>query len=763
MTVTPSTTYNRLQFRLTGDWQVHPVALNDTYPFREKGDWLTIPDSTHLQPVLYPDRPYWGDHLRALNEQAWIYRRTFSVPHVPYKRARLRFEGVDYYASVWVNGHFAGEHEGSFAPFSLDVTDFVRPESENTLLVRVSSPWDAPNPKGTYPADHVIRGLVKGHYEHGEGVIPPDVNPIGIWRPVWLLLDEGLNLDQFRIRTHLDGRIDLQVTCTNATAESWEGTLDLQVTAENHNGDGASANYRLTIAPGTHELDYSLQVADPHLWWPWDHGDPNLYRLEASLHDSSGHTVSNRDEVFGLRTVRLERSQQRFTYWINERAVFIRGTSYMPTLYLSQCTREALERDIGFVRKANLNLVRVHVHVSPPELYELCDHAGILIWQDFELNWVQDYSADFERRARLLQREMIAMLGNHPAIITWACHNEPTMIFTRRHNLERRPDPALYADAQQQDPTRPVFICSGQMERDWQRSGDVHSYYGALWTARYTEIYPHAFLLNSEFGFEVPAALATLQQYPDVWERLRHLEGQIDDLWAYQAELIQYQVEHLRRLRATCSAGYVHFWLADLVPQVGCGVLDARRQPKGGYEALRCASGPLHVALEHDGRRPFALWVFNDTPQAYPDVLLRWRIRDTADKILVEGEMKYAIAANASQRIITTDWAISPAQCARVELALYTGAGDLLAENHYRHPFQPTLRPRGYPWKFDRYLGTKIFDRPGASSLADYNINWIFHLAPLMLRERIAEWALRQHFPHWFTSGLARIIDRLTG
>src|SRR5690606_29700316 len=221
---------------------------------------------------------------------------------------------------------------------------------------------------------------------------------------------------------------------------------------------------------------------------------------------------------------------------------------------------------------------------------------------------------------------MIDQLGHHPSVITWACHNEPTMVFTRRHNLEKRPDPALYADACAQDSTRPVFMCSGQMEDDWRRAGDVHSYYGAIWSRRYTDIYRHTFRLNTEFGFEAPAALETLRTYPPVWEALQHLEQQLDDLWAYQAALIQFQVEHLRRLRSTTSGGYIHFWLADLAPQVGCGVLDVHRVPKAGYAALQQASQPLLPMLEHDGRKPRALWILNDTPEGYPRATLHWRI-----------------------------------------------------------------------------------------------------------------------------------------
>ena len=387
----------------------------------------------------------------------------------------------------------------------------------------------------------------------------------------------------------------------------------------------------------------------------------------------------------------------------------------------------------------------------------------MLIWQDFELNWIHDSSPEFEQRARLLQHEMIDMLGNHPSLITWACHNEPTMVFAQRHNLECHPDPMLYEDAKQQDPTRPVFLCSGQLETDWRRSGDTHSYYGAIWSCRYTDVYTHQTRLNTEFGFELPAALDTLRAYPEVWERLQHLEGQIDTLWAYQAALIQYQVEHFRRLRASCCAGYIHFWLVDLVPQVGCGVLDACRVPKGGYEALRRASQPILIALEHDGSKPIALWLFNDTQYAYDDALVHWQIADFEGVQLLEGEIKWDVKANTSQQITLVRWLVSPAACAQITLQLRDESGELLCENEYKQPFCPQLRPDGYPWKFDPYLGTKVFNRRAAASLADQNIGTLLTCIPLGIRETFAEWILRQHLPNRLLSGIARIVDAVIG
>lgn len=745
---------------LSGGWQVQAYPLDAEFqPGQLSENGFAVADSTHLQLALYPDQPYWGERLRAINQQAWIYRRTLTLPEGSYRRARLRFEGVDYFAEVWLDGEFSARHEGHFAPFYAGIGNF-RQGGTAELTVRVTSPWDAPNPSGTYPTDHVIRGLVKGLYEHGEGVIPPDVNPIGIWRPVWLVLDQGISIEHVRIRTHLDGRIDLNVRILNDTGDTWRGDLALEARADNHSGGGAEASLPIVVPPGVHDIPSALIIPEPRLWWCWDHGDPDLYALNAQLVAPDGCAISARTERFGIRTIRLEREPGRFTYTLNERPIFVRGTSYMPSVYLSECDSGTFAHDVGLARHANLNLLRVHVHVSPPELYNRCDSAGMLVWQDFELNWIQDDSLDFERRARALQHDMIDLLGNHPSIITWACHNEPTMVFTHRSNLERHPDPALYADAQQQDPTRPVFLCSGQIEDDWRRSGDSHWYYGAIWSSDYVDSYSHNTRLSTEFGFETPAVAETLKTYPEVWERLQHLEGQIPTIMAYQADLIQFQVEQFRRQRADGCAGYVHFWLADLVPQVGCGVLDACRLPKTGYAALRRASQPVQVALEHDGHQLIALWVFNDTQQAYAGVRVVWQVEKDR-KLIDQGDMVWDIRADTVERVMPITWSVSPADCERILLRVILPDGSVLCENTYFRPLNHPLRPEGYPWKFDPFLGTKVFDRPDAPSLADQTPSPVLKWIPLALRERNAERILRQRLPTFLVSWIARCVDKL--
>jgi hypothetical protein len=131
----------------------------------------------------------------------------------------------------------------------------------------------------------------------------------------------------------------------------------------------------------------------------------------------------------------------------------------------------------------------VHVHISPPELYDLCDRAGMLIWQDFELNWVHDPSAEFEARALRLQQDTIALLFNHPSMLTWTCHKSRRW-FRPPGQLRAAPDPALYAAALAQ--TTPADLHLFRADGGGLAArGDIHTYYGAIWSATTGRLSPY--------------------------------------------------------------------------------------------------------------------------------------------------------------------------------------------------------------------------------------------------------------------------------
>ncbi len=750
--------------KLDQPWIVLPIPLDaDPEPYVtpyvsieiDAAEWQIVPPARHLQPVLYPQNPYWGDHIRTLNDRAWLYRQTFDYeadPNAPY--TRIVFEGVDYAAEVWLNGEYLGFHEGAFDPFAFD----VELQETNTLALVVRSPWDKVDPTGTSPVDRVRRGMIKGLYEHSEGLIPPDVNPIGIWRHVYVESDQGIRFAHTRIRTHADGTVNLRVTFENATPQPVDLEMQIAIKGETHDGPGTTGRSALRLQPGRSALEIDTGVPEPRLWWPVDVGEQDLYRLELTLLDPEGEARAHHQESFGIREVTLDRKPDAFVFRVNGRPVFLRGASYLPEVYLSELGADRIARDLDLAREANLNALRVHVHVAPHALYEMADRRGLLIWQDFELNWLQDFSVGFERRALKLQTRMIDMLYNHPSVIAWCCHNEPTMVYFKRENYLQQPDPALYEAARAQDPTRPVFIASGQNEEDWQRAGDIHTYYGAIWGGHFTDVYKHPARLNTEFGLEAPAALETLKANDILWPRMAHLEDQIASIWQYQAELVRFHAEFYRSRRWNPSAGYFAFMLVDPVPQVGCGLLDSERRPKGGYAALAAASEPLLLMLAHDGQRFDAVHVINDTPNAYENLRVTWTVSGSHGDTLLEGEESFNLPANG-QHAIPLEWAPIRKPHAHVALRLFAESGEILAESEYDDPFHLPQRPKGYPWNFDPELGMKVFDKEDAESIVPFvnDSPFLKSVAPLAIYPFV-ELSLKQVIP---ARRVAPIIERL--
>ena len=717
-----------------------PGMARSTAPGRDAGSppkpgeegWQQVPPATHLQPWLCPDNPYWGPQVRQVNDSAWWYRTRFALPQDEKPdRWRLVFGAVDYSVEAWLNGQWLGQHEGGFATFAFDATRQV--QAENELLVRVTSPWDPIRRRGLTYVDEVYRGLVKGLYEHGDGLIPPDVNPVGIWRPVWLEAHADVTIERVPLavtRDDYDGSamLSLRVQIHNRQPEHFQGTLHLYLAGETLDVVRADTHVPIQVPPGEHVVEHALRIADPQWWWPWDMGHPDRYRLRCTLYDPAGCKLDVHEEVLGLRQVRLLRSRDALHYQINKVPFFVRGTTYMGGLYLSQLTPAQIEADLDRVQECGLNLIRVHVHVAPPELYEACDRRGILIWQDFELNWVHESTPEFEERAITVLREMIAQLRNHPSIITWCCHNEPSALSFQDRNLTHRPDPRLYREATTLDPSRPVFRCSGRYEEDWLHSGDTHAYIGGAHGGHYLDAYGRRTRLVTEFGCEAPLNLATLDEAPLLADRLAHLREHIADIQAYQAALLKYQVEWYRLTRFDPCGGYIQFMLVDLCPQVGCGVLDARRRPKAAFEALKSASQPVHVFLEYTASGPVAVWVVNDIAQPLIRCLVEWQVWGEGEVPITRGSAQVDIPAQRAHRVALLAWTPAPDRPCKVVLRLLQN-DRVVDENRYDDPFRPLPRPAGYPWHMDPAIGMRCFGGPHAqSSLRVFN-TWYGRLA----------------------------------
>lgn len=693
---------------LGGIWAACPVADEAPDPSPEAA-W---------RPMVVPSN--W--HLAGLPNYAGtvFFRRSFTAPPIENaaRRVLLRFHGVDYFADVWLNGRLLGHHEGYFAPFSFEVTGLLQPENE--LLVRVAAPKEAP---GDWPDR---KRLIKGIFQHHDcrpGAWDPargqDEGSGGIWNRVelelvpaayfaWLRVDarpvaEPGEPARLRVRLGLDARAPgsavIRLRARGLTFDD-EGATLLETTA--------------AIGPNRQHCFDELPLPNPRLWWPWDQGEPHRYELRAEL-EQDGRLVDAQAVEFGIRELRVAEGAR---WLLNGRPVFPRGTNLIPTQWLATYDQAAIERDVRLLREANVNAVRVHAHVNRDELYRACDRAGLMVWQDFALQWSYQETPALHAAAVGQIAEMGEHLYNHPSIVVWCCHNEPSF---NRQTL----DPKLARRLRLADPSRHIEEAS-----DFR----THPYPGWYWSSLDEfRARPNGPFIT-EFGAQAlpdRAALAAMlgpaELWPPNWRAWEYRDFQYDqtvnvaglepgdDLddfirrsQAYQARLLRVAIESYRRAKERPIAGLFQFMFVECWDAISWAVLDHQRRPKPGYHALRRAFQPLLPSI--DLRRENALpggpiqagfWLVNDLPRPFENLSLRFGLRDAAGRVwwsdqraVPHLEADGLLAVFAIEEHGFSPWqvpAAAPPGAYVVFAELFDRAGSLLAANE--HPFEVRPKP----------------------------------------------------------------------
>ncbi len=652
-------------------------------------------DDSAWQTIPVPGN--WQQFGHNYNGVAW-YRIRFTRPDIPADGvARLQFAGVDYYADVWLNGFYLGSHEGYFAPFTFDCTPWLA--EENFLVVRVDSPNDI---RVTHKREHTEKTLIKGALQDWD-VNNLDLNPGGIWSDVTLLLSGPQYLAAVRadvdLATHATtGRaaLALRVTLVNTLPAAVDARVHLTLAPATFTGESIEEEGRIRLLPGPNVHTLWLQVPDARLWWTWDQGRPDLYALTVAVGIDETPSDSVTDRI-GLRTV--ERRGDGWATYLNGHRIFWRGANYLSDQLLGTMTPERYIQDVRLLKEANMNMVRPFCVVEHPAFYTACDAAGLLVYQDFPMQWQMSNSSDLVRRATGQAEEMIAHLANHPSVFLYCYGSEPGEANFKKLGM------ALAATSRAADPTR-ITHQANEFPGHWEimaereRYGwpvDLHFYSG--WypgpfgetmydLAQFT---PEHFEVVTEYGAQALPTQETLnailpleqQAWPPTPRTLRLLKHHcmqpelqflavpdatnwqdlIAKSQAYQALVLKFHTEFYRRMKYAPCNGALMFTFNDCWPAVTWSVVDYYRRPKQGYYALQQAMAPLHVMLNWTA--PFVamiggLWqaeiiIVNDLPRSFPGLTVGWLVRhDATGAILGEGTLPCDVAADCPATAIGT-------------------------------------------------------------------------------------------------------------
>ncbi len=657
-------------------------------------DFEPLPRLAHLQ-LVYEKQPYYGRHLRFYNQAPWWYRLKFEVPEDAPPHAVLRIGAADYYAEVWLNGIRLGAHEGYFKAFEFPCGEAIR-RGENLLLIKVSSPWDEERCLGGEEPRcvKVVRHMMKGTYEHADSFGCRDLNPVGLWKPVEVDFYERNRISEIHVTTE--------------PGENGEGIFKADVTF-----DRGISPVRLRLSEKkTGKCIFTAQSDSGHfdcridgirLWQARERGEPALYTATFELPED-GRVVQRVEKTVGFRRVELIRTAEKTELYLNGQRFFIRGTSYLPSFYLSEISPARLKRDLEEMLALGMNTVRVHVHVQIPEFYELCDEMGLLVIQDSDLNWTFDDSEEFLPHILDVWGQMLTMLGHHPCIAAWGAINEPNEVLADRY-LNTLPGPQMEALAQKLCPGIPVIRGSGTMQD--LHTGDSHNYTGSLAGAHTHYLdgsYRSAEKLNTEFGVDCPPSPHDMADLPELSRRLAMTEEHWQRLADYQYRLVKYFTEDYRIRKYRNIGGYMQFLFSDPLPQTFYGLYDFRGLPKPVADAVRESNQPIAVILRHDTEAK-DLWVINDTTAAVSGSLY---VCVTEEEGRVAAERRIPVTVGSDSAVRVCDFSEVPERCL-VLLRLLSEKEELLAENHYRNPLLHPAHPEGHPFNLDCEYGMPLY------------------------------------------------------
>jgi beta-mannosidase len=690
---------------LAGKWQVQD-ANDTTYPSSRGWHLLKVPANWYSAGY---------DHQGAL----W-YKHAFTLPaQSPDVMSTLLFDGVDYLAEVTLNGQTLGKHEGYFQRFSLDAS--LALERHNQIVVRVDSPYEDPNK--VWPLHKtVMKGILNQHDTRPGGAWSPegqDANSGGIWAPVRLHLSRGATLDETILRPEWSqglARPALKAEIRYRALNKGLATMRLTATPANFSGKRFQADFPVILERGAHSVQVTLPMPKAKLWWPVGTGKPHLYTIRVALRDENG-VMDTAVTRTGLRKI-VEQPDNK-GWLINDRRLFIKGSNYIGSPWLSTMTREKYRRDLYLVKAMNANAIRVHAHVAGRALYDVADEMGMMIWQDVPLQWGYDNSDVFTKNAVRQTREMVEQLGNSPAIIVWGGQNEPpwdSPWMEKRFpdwnkNLNRELTQKV-ADTLAEDTSRIVHRFSAVEEHYWAGwyFGTVRDLLAPAKTGIITEFGAQALPRLSTLKTIIPSA----QRWPKttaaddpgwaIWKyhnfqpfqtfkfagisRGDNIQAMIRNTQAYQSQLVAMAAESYRRQRYKPVTALFHFMFVETWPSINWGVMDYMRKPKPGFYALKRAYQPLLPSIEPVTRQwqsgteaTVRLWVINDTWKPCSECRLKWQVKQR-DKVLTDGSMRLTVPPDSGELVKTLKVTPVGEENVSVEFFIESKEGKVISKNN---------------------------------------------------------------------------------
>lgn len=641
---------------------------------------------------VYPD-PYPGMNLRSIAgtsyppsdfftdfkmppespfRHSWWYRTEFKLAaEYKGKTVTLNFDGINYRANVWLNGHQIASSDklaGTWRLFEFDITEIAKPGEANALAVEVFAPQ---------PHDLAMT-LVDW------APMPPD-KEMGIWRDVRITATGPAVLRFPAVFTKLNlpstdqAELTVRAEVKNTLNRPLEGVLKGKIQEIEFSQKVRLAANETQVVRFTPDRFSQLKLANPRLWWPAQLGEQNLYPIDLEF-TVNGEISDSSHFRFGVREVTSQiDAEQHRVFQINGKNILIRGAGYSFDMLL-RSSPERQEAELRYVRDMNLNTIRFEGKLEDDRFFDRMDELGILGMPgwcccDWWEKWPRWGNAE-EPIAAASTRDQVRRLQRHPSVFTFLYGSDyppPPDIEKQYLQVLKESDfPNPLVSSASAKPTT-VGPSGVKMEAPYEWVAPVYWYTdtkrgGAFGFA--TEISPgpaippieslkrmlpedHLWPIDSVWEYHAGGMSRTLKIFTEAVDKRYGASHSVEE-YARKAQIQAYE-GHRAMMEAYGrnkyhSTGVIQWMLNNAWPSMIWHLYDYYLRPGGSYYGVKRACEPLHVQYSYDDR---SIVVVNSYYRAFANLKVTAKVYDLNMTEKFSKEAMVSVGEDSSTRVFT--------------------------------------------------------------------------------------------------------------
>jgi len=684
--------------QLVDDWYLIGTApdlfLEPANLANETLEWLPVDvPGTVAQSLAEAGRWSLNEQFDFDGQDYW-YKTEFRLLDATQQQTTLlHLGGLATLCEVWVNGQRVLKSDNMFLAHQVDVSTVVQAENSLYLCFRsLAKALAQRRARPRWKTRLVDHQQLRWFRTSLLGRIPdwtPPVAPVGPWKAVSISQPlTPFNIDITPALSGMTGIVRFSCELIHVDGESIAAALSV---------GGVEMKLDLEKTDRGSRVYGELHLNNVEPWCPHTHGTAKLYDVSLGIKAPTAETAYPLAPV-GFKKVVIDRANNEFGIEVNDKKVFCRGACWTVNDIVSLAgDARLLERTLRLMRDAGANMIRIGgtMIYEYDRFYQLCDELGIMVWQDFMFANM-DYPVDdenFNSSIKLEARQLLTRLRKHVCVTIYCGNSEveqqaamlgmPAEVWSNNFFMSQ-----LAALCHDQHPGIPYIAStpSGGELPFYTDVGVTHYYGVGAYRLPVSDVRRHHVKFTPEcLGFSnipvaqtrnnlfdkkipvvhhpkwkagVPRDSGSSWDFEDIRDHYLAERFSIDPVrlrsgdnekYLALSEIISGEVmsqvyAEWRSQHSHCAGGLVWF-LKDLRPGAGWGVIDSRGLPKAVYYYLKRSWQPINVGITDESLNGLHIHINNETDSEFAGCL----------EVSLLNEFSVVIASKSVEVVVGSD------------------------------------------------------------------------------------------------------------